>query len=563
VATAYRGACQHTNGVNTVQAILALNMLVGNIDWKGGMLGGTGGHLHEMGGTVPGQLSLGSQATSKRSTRGPQLTRVKSYFDSTMASALGERLDRPTRRPWFPFAYNGNFQEIIPSIEDRYPYPAGALLSYWNNLPYSSPAGAEAARRVLTDESLLPLHVCFDVEMGEMASLADYILPDGTYFERWATPHNSPTILSKLSCFRSPVAGYYAAKRGGPANQTYWDALAARNLQSWDYTINWATETGPFTIEDIGIELMRRVAGGNLDDVASFGANAYYPSEAAKNAAVHPLHRNKLTSAWDWYWNILVNFALETGATAEADVLDMIHRIVERGGWFQDTALDGTNEYVGEYAKNKTGASAKGKSFHFFFEYAYPPTHPDWPGLRYTDPYSLKSYNPLPEVVPTLDAAGNAVRDPSEYALGCVTYKAMWHSQSRPASLPSLTVLEPENFVEMSTGDARLFGLRSGDLVKVTSASNTQGVVGRVRATERIRPGVIAISHSRGRWEINGRPYKLDGQLTNSAPIRAAGVTCNPILRLDPAVGNVTLQDPIGGSSSYYDTRVKVEKVDF
>ena len=113
----------------------------------------------------------------------------------------------------------------------------------------------------------------------------------------------------------------------------------------------------------------------------------------------------------------------------------------------------------------------------------------------------------------------------------------------------------------MSSADARVYGLRGGDLVKVTSASNTKGVVGRLHVGERIRPGVIAMSHSRGRWEINSRAYGLDGQLTDVAPIRGAGVTCNPILRLDPAIGNVTLQDPIGGSASFYDTKVKVERL--
>jgi len=501
-----------------------------------------------MGGSA-GQLALDKQATVKRSTSGPQLTRVKQYFNSTLASALGEQVDNPTRRPWFPFAYNGNYQEIVPSIEDRYPYAAGILFSYWNNLPYSSPSGADGARRVLTDESLLPLHVCFDIEMSEMASLADYVLPDGSYFERWTTPHNSPTILSKLSPFRSPVVGYYATKRGGTGNETYWEALANRSLGSWNYAIDWATETGPFTVEDISVELMRRVAGGNLDNVPAFGTNAFYASEAAKDAAVHPLHRNQLKTAWDWYWNILVNWAIEAGASTDTEINEMAHRIVERGGWFQDTGVDGTNEYSGAYAKNKTAVSSKGKSLHFFFEYTFPTTHEDWPGQRYVDPYSKKHYNPLPEVVPVVDAAGEEVRDSNEYALRCVTYKPIWHSQGRTASIPSLTVLQKENFVEMSSADARVYGLRGGDLVKVTSASNTKGVVGRLHVGERIRPGVIAMSHSRGRWEINSRAYGLDGQLTDVAPIRGAGVTCNPILRLDPAIGNVTLQDPIGGSA--------------
>ncbi|MCP5120183.1 MAG: molybdopterin oxidoreductase, partial [bacterium] len=45
----YRGAVQHTNGYYTGQAIIALNLLVGCPDWKGGLSKG-GGHWHEFGG---------------------------------------------------------------------------------------------------------------------------------------------------------------------------------------------------------------------------------------------------------------------------------------------------------------------------------------------------------------------------------------------------------------------------------------------------------------------------------------------------------------------------------
>lgn len=36
-------------------------------------------------------------------------------------------------------------------------------------------------------------------------------------------------------------------------------------------------------------------------------------------------------------------------------------------------------------------------------------------------------------------------------------------------------------------------GLKTGDLIKVVSASHPEGVIGKVRVTKRLRPGVIAI----------------------------------------------------------------------
>ncbi len=45
-----------------------------------------------------------------------------------------------------------------------------------------------------------------------------------------------------------------------------------------------------------------------------------------------------------------------------------------------------------------------------------------------------------------------------------------------------------------------------------------------------------------------------------------AGIQVNPILRVDPALGNVRLQDKIGAGASFpaprsYDTRLRIEKI--
>ena len=565
VATAYRGACQHTNGMAAMQAILALNHLVGNWDWKGGNAAATGGHLHEMGGSAAGQLSLKSEAVTSRSPSGPQLTRVKTFYDSTLAAALGESFTEQSKRPWFPWAYNGNYQEILPSMEDQYPYAVGALLSYWNNIPYSTPAAKEASYRVLTDETIVPLHVNFDIEMSEMAALADYILPDGSYFERWSTPHNSPTLMSKYSSFRSPVVGYYANKVG-TNGKTYWQSLNDGDLHTWGYTIDWTTETGPFALEDITIELMKRIGGGNLDGVGGLGANAYYASQGDLDAAVSPSHTNSLQTAWDWYWNILVNFAIEAGADPNdaGAIQTLAHAIVERGGWFQDTTDAGgaqINEYDGDYLKNRMKLGTASKALHFWFEYAYPSGHPDQPGKRYLDPYSRKPYDPLPAVRGVEDSLGNVVDDGPAYPFTLVTYKQMWQSQGRTDSLPSLNAIEPENFLEMNVADARRAGVWSGDIVTITSMSDPIGLTGKVKVSERIRPGVVAIAHSRGRWENSARKHRIDGAPVGGEAYRGKGLASCPVMRLDPALRNVTLQEPIGGSACFYATKVKVEKV--
>jgi len=109
--------------------------------------------------------------------------------------------------------------------------------------------------------------------------------------------------------------------------------------------------------------------------------------------------------------------------------------------------------------------------------------------------------------------------------------------------------------------DARTLGVETGDKVKVVSASNSEGIIGKAWVTEGIRPGVVAISHHYGHWELSSRPYMVDGVTQGYDPSRGAGVQATPIMRLDGFLGNVTLQSKIGCSASFYDTRVNIEKV--
>ena len=149
----------------------------------------------------------------------------------------------------------------------------------------------------------------------------------------------------------------------------------------------------------------------------------------------------------------------------------------------------------------------------------------------------------------------------ANFPLHLLTYKQAWHSMARTISLPWLVSIQPENFVEMNTGDAKARDIRTGDLIVVTSASHPEGSVGRARLTETIRPGAVAIAHSFGHWEMGSRSHKVNGQNSDHDRGRAAGIASNPIMRADPQKPNVTLQDKVGGSASFYDTHVQVTKV--
>ncbi len=478
--TMYRGSVQHTNGTYTARAILSLNQLVGNFNWKGGLAFGGGG-WKEMGGFTGAPYADPNAVAGGVTPSGIQITRVKSkYEDSTEFARNGY----PAKRPWFPLALHYNFQEIMPSIEDEYPYPVKALVMYWNGIPYSTPAAKAVYERVLADENKVELVVSIDIAMGEGAAWSDYILPDSTYFERWSVGKVAPTIVTKLSGVRQPVVGTL------DANMNYTPVLPNTKM-----------------MEDILIQL------GN-----SMGLPV------------------GLANAWDFFKQLIENI----GADDSGPGMDYV---LARGGRFEnyDKAYDG----------EKIARRFSGRLF-FFSEYL----------AKKHDSMTGEYFDGLPKYEPIADVMGNPIESlDSAFPLYLTTYKMSWHTQMHTIRHPWLVSIQPKNFVEMSRADAEALGIHTGDQVRVTSPSSPEGAAGQAYVSETIMPGVVAVSHHFGHWEMSSRPHQVDGAESAFDATRGKGVAPNPIMRLDPVLGNVSLQDKIGGSASFYDTRVRVVKV--
>jgi hypothetical protein len=60
---------------------------------------------------------------------------------------------------------------------------------------------------------------------------------------------------------------------------------------------------------------------------------------------------------------------------------------------------------------------------------------------------------------------------------------------------------------------------------------------------------------------MSSHPSEINAQQTSYDPTRRVGITANPVMRADPVLPNVTLQDKVGGSASFYDTYVDVVRV--
>jgi anaerobic selenocysteine-containing dehydrogenase len=510
VAITYRGPVKHTNGLYNQWAIQHLNTLIGNYDWKGGCMAGGGGWGHKS-----GVVNL-SKVNGDPGHPGIRIDRAKTFYDEKEAKSLFTGY--PARRPWFPFGTHGNYQEVIPSIQDQYPYGMKVLITYWNAWPYSTPTLKKVWEETVADENKLPLLVANSALIGEVAAWADYVLPDTTYLEKFAVP-GVPWRVNKGTSFQRPVVGKFdgmdIGKAGGVVGNTI--PVDATN----DYT---PALPDTRAVLDIHIGLAKALG------LPGVGDNALLDDTG------NPV--GDLNNSWDWAKAQLQNIV----NNAQNDHPGLtVEEILSKGGVFDNPG----DEYDEPHLSYQYGNIIR--------------TFSD-PVARTKDSVTGEYYSGVAQYKPITHSDGTEVRD-SDYPFKLITYKTVHHGQARTNVNPWLMLMIPENPVEINAGDAAALGIETGDGVKILSASNREGIVGKARVTQGLKPGVVAISHHYGHWESHARPIKVDGSVMPHDPSRGAGIQPNVIMRTDKQYPNVGLQEPVGGSCSFYDTRVKLRKV--
>ncbi|MFQ5459337.1 MAG: molybdopterin-dependent oxidoreductase [Anaerolineae bacterium] len=541
VAELYRGPVQHTNGYYNAQAIISLNVLIGNADWRGGLAVG-GGHWHEDGShggpfpssslvKVPGGIPHFGIYLSREGT---------AYEDTTLFQEDGY----PARRLWYPFT-NEVYQEVVPSAEHGYPYPIKAMLINKGSPVLATPAGDKQIA-ALADPTVIPLLLACDIVVGETSMYADYIIPDLTYMERWGTSHTSPDVLVKTSKVRQPMVAPLTEMVVVDGEEMpisleafLWAAGKAMGLPGLGRD-GFGRGLAFDRPEDFYLKLVANIAWGDKED----GSEAV-PKASDEEMALFRAARGHLPS-------MVFDEAKWMGALGNDD--DLWRRVVyvmNRGGRFAHLR----DSYDGEHLAKKFG-----KQFHLFVEKVSKAHHP----------LTGDRFDGLPRVEPVRDGNGAVVTD-DEFPLRLITYKEITGGQSRTISAYWLSTVLPENPVLLNSRDAEEMGIRTGDAVRIVSGSNPDGtwdighgmvkdMVGHARVVEGLRPGTVAASWHYGHWAYGSSDVEVDGETIPGDPRRGTGICTNAALRVDAATGNSCLSDPIGGSASFYDTRVRVEK---
>lgn len=511
-AISYRGPIKHTNGLYNQVAIQHLNTLIGNYDWVGGCTAGAGGVGHKS-----GVVQL-NKVAGDPGAKGIRIDRAKTFYNAQEAGDLFTGF--PAKRPWFPFGTHGNFQEVIPSVQDGYPYPLKVLITYWNAWPYSTPTLRKVWEQTMADEAKMPLLVAISPLIGEVAAWADYILPDTVYLEKFSVP-GIPWRVNFGTAFQRPVVGSLDGKPIGdsPGNGGVGNSIPVSATNNY-------TPVFPDTKAVLDIQIGLAKALG----LPGFGPGALLDSGG------NPV--GDLNNSWDWANAILQNIALNAqgikpGITPE--------EILSKGGVFDNPG----DEYTGAQLTYQYG-----NIIRLFMD----------PIARTRDSVTGNYYSGIAHYKPVSHFDGTLPND-AGFPLHMITYKTVHHGQARTNVNPWLMLMIPENPIEISAIDAAALKIETGDKLKVASATNRKGIEGKALVTQRIKPGVIAISHHYGHWEQHARPHVVDGATIGFDPSRGAGLQPTQIMRTDNTYPNVSLQEPIGASCSFYDTFVKIKKV--
>ena len=530
----YRGPVQHTNGYNAAQAIIGLNLLIGNIDWAGGLMKG-GGHWDEFGNKRPGPFEMGKLHPGKTRSFGVRINREgNAYESSTLFDGY------PAQRPWYPFTGNV-YQEVLPAAAAGYPYRIGALFLHKGTPGLSIPA-ANTQIAAMMDLEAVPLFFACDIVIGESSMYADYIFPDVSVWERWATPHITPDCPTAVSKVRQPIVGPI------PETATVFGEQMAICMEAVMLAIAEALGLpgyGPDGFgrgqklthpEDYYLRLVANLAAGDKEGDA-------VPSADAQELELFVRSRQHLPPE--------VFDAARWERAVGSEWWPKVVHLLNRGGRFED--------FAGAYKGDKVAHQLK--SLIRFYVETVAMAKNSMTGERFPG---------IAKHVPIVDSLGRELGD-SEFPLTAITYKDILGGHSR--TLPNnywLSAIAPENFVVMNRTTARELGLSDGQRVRVVSASNPTGewtlgngrskdIAGKLKLIHGMRPGVVAVSWHYGHWAYGAEDVEIDGQVVAGEARRATGLCSNAVLRVDPHLGDVCLTDPVGGSSSFYDTRVRVE----
>jgi anaerobic selenocysteine-containing dehydrogenase len=329
----------------------------------------------------------------------------------------------------------------------------------------------------LKDESLVGLHVALTPTWSETAAFADYVLPMGVAGERHDI-QSQETHSGRWVSFRQPVLRAARERLG----ETFQTTREANPGEVWEEDEFW-------------IDLSWRI-----DPDGGLGIRRYFesPYRPGEKLAVHEYYR--------WLFENAVPGLPQAAAREGLAPLDYMRRY---GAFLIEDDVTGLHEKpvnvpagaVRDPASGVVAADGKDVGLEIDGEVVAGFPTPS----RRLEIYSrtLAEWGWPEEVLPGYVRShvhrSSLDRERGEMLL-LPTFRLPTLIHTRSGNAKYLNELSHRNPVWIHTSDATRLGLRTGDLVRITT--DIGYFVNRAWATESISPGVVACSHHMGRWRL-------------------------------------------------------------
>jgi anaerobic selenocysteine-containing dehydrogenase len=490
----YRGAVAHYYGAETERAMQMLAAITGNIDNPGGRC-----------------LAVGAKW---KYPKGPK-DKPKSKKLKIVDGHKGE-----SKLPTHHVSH-----KVLEVIREGSAGRPDVYMWYCYQPVYSN-GDCKTNIEVLKDESLIPFTVCVSPFYDESAALADMILPDATYLERWDWEDMvSPAQIPEYYLRQPIVPPMGEARDFGDVCCELAERMGfPLGIASKEEFVKESCEKTPAVKEAGGFEYMKAHGVYHVPD-----AKPSYYSYAKKAkpddlAAEGVLFDAKDQVYWNWH---------KSKAESEEEALEKGYAHTKNAYKGYVGQMIGGTVYKGFRPDkvNKTG----------YFEI-------------YSEAMKEKGFDPLPTYHPIPEHEAM-----KEGELILTTYKVNVQSHSRTQNCKWLTEIYHENPAWINPATAAEKGIADGEIVKVRSVAGE--IETQARVTPAVVPGVIAIANHCGHWEY-GRyasgKVSPDGEMPDPDASRIwwegrNGVHPNWIIPNSP--------DPISGQLRFMDTVVEVTKV--
>ncbi len=383
----------------------------------------------------------------------------------------------------------------------------------------------------LRDESKVGLHVALTPTWNETAFFADYVLPMGHGPERHDL-NTYETHSGTWIAFRQPVKKAVAVAEG----RTIRDSRDVNPGEVWEEDEFWIALT--WAVDPDGALGMRKWmeslrSPGQMLTTDEYYAHAFerVPGlpEAAAKENLTPLEYMRKFGAFEVKKREYRRFERRlTDAELDGTTIDGLTGLVRKGSTPVGLAIADAKSPGGVAAVE--GFATPSRKLEFFSqtmvewgwaEHAIPwyiPSHLyETPGVPGAVPRSgvgkWDSVNlgrgetaaSVPTFPPShLPAAPSAPQLPDGEFVLLPTFRLPTLIHTRSGAAKWLNEISQQNPIWMHTSDAHKLGVKTGDLVRVSTRIGH--FVDKVWVTEGVRPGVVACSHHLGRWRRPNDP---------------------------------------------------------